>query len=90
MYLEDVCSIKRTDDGKFVVSVSPPKPKSTKPSKSNEAAIASPSMDPKTYVASNVDELLKLIKEEVGGGKDNEKKSSDDKFKKGFKGTAGA
>ena len=81
MYLEDVCSIKRTDDGKFVISVSPPKEKAKKVSKTNEPTTAMPP-EPKTYVANNMAELVKLIKEYVPS---NEKKSDTDSYNKGFK-----
>jgi hypothetical protein len=77
--MEELCSIKGTDDGKFVLSVMP-KRKKEKSGGKNEPAMVASMEEPKTYVAADMAELHGLIDEYVGG----KKKSESDKFKKGF------
>ena len=76
MYLEDCASIKKTSDGKYVLSVQPPPAKQGKGDSPNAMA------NPKTYIANDIDELTLLIDEHIGG-----KKSSDkSEYEKGFTG----
>ncbi len=80
MYLEDVCTIKRTDDGKYVVQVQPPRNKD-KESKSNKMSDSPVMMEePKTYVAADMAELCDLIMEHCDG-----EMTDDQKLDKGWK-----
>ena len=76
MYLEDACNIKRTDDGKFVVSVHH-KPKKKK-GKMGDAPMQME--EPKSYVANDMEELVGIIREYLGG-----EKTENEKYEKGYK-----
>jgi len=61
--MEDFCTIKKTDDGKFVVQVMKMKPAKKEEKGKSDCGGISPSMDreEKTYVANSVEELCTLI-----------------------------
>ena len=81
MYLEDFCTIKKTDDGKFVVQVMKKKPAEKEEKKSDCGCVGSESrMEEKTYVANSVKELCALIEEHA-----NYADTDDKKFSKAFK-----
>lgn len=77
--MEEVCSIKVTDDGKFVVQVMPPRKKEKEVKNSSLVMVE----EPKTYVAEDEEALTALIAQYVSGR--GKKKSNADKFAKGFK-----
>lgn len=81
MYMEDVCTIHKTDDGKFIVNVK--KKMEKKESKGDKPMPTIAEDEMKHYVAADEDELVGIIKEHVSSkGKE---KTSHEKFDKGWK-----
>ena len=79
MYKDEICRIARSDDGKFIVEVMPPKEQEKMTSKGD--SYPSPMTEMKTYIASTEEELIEIIREYVPSDKKN---SSSDKFEKGY------
>ena len=80
MYREDICRISRSDDGKFIVEVMPPKMQEKMTSKGDPMPCGH-DIEMKTYIATTEDELIEIIKEYVPADK---KKTPADKFDKGY------
>ena len=59
MYREDICRISRSDDGKFIVEVMPPKMQEKMTSK-GDCIPCNPDDGMKTYIASTEDELVEI------------------------------
>lgn len=81
MYMEDVCTIQKTDDGNFVVQIQPPKKKEKdkKATKGGEPEVVAGRPEPKTYIANNLGELIALLADKLDQSNPESKK-----YAKGF------
>ena len=78
MYMEELATLHKTDDGKHIMMVKPKRIEGK--SKGGKEPIAMPMEEPKSYVASSPDELHGLIDEHIYG----KKKTKEDEYAKGF------